>query len=193
MKGGEQLEERVVLKNLKTGEMTPLDCYSCFLFIGYIPNTDVYKGIIDMTDRGYILTDENMRTNVPGVFAAGDVRDKFLRQVATCVGDAATAGVMAEKYIAESEIFEHQIMSGDGVAYVYNAVEKDQRDMLSMIEEIENTYSKYCCHRIDTYKSKGIADRLGVQNCPAVVIIKDGKVSQVINSNICKTNIEKSL
>ena len=71
-----------------------------------------------------------MRTNVPGVFAAGDVREKFLRQVATCVGDAATAGVMAEKYIAESEIFENQIMKGDGVAYVYNAVEKEQRDML---------------------------------------------------------------
>jgi thioredoxin reductase (NADPH) len=96
-----------------------------------------------------------METNVHGVYAAGDVRERFLRQVATCVGDAATAGVMAEKYIAESEIFENQIMSGDGVAYVYNAVEKEQRDMLPMIEEIEETYKNYCCHRIDTYKSDG--------------------------------------
>lgn len=190
--GGEELE-RVVLKNLKTGELIPLDCYTCFLFIGYIPNTDIYKGIIDMTDKGYIKTNETMETNVHGVFAAGDVRDKFLRQVATCVGDAATAGVMAEKYIAESEIFENQIMKGDGVAYVYNAVEKEQREMLSMIEEIENTYSKYCCHRIDTYKSKGLAKRLGVECCPSVVIIKDGKVSQVINDNICKNTIEAQL
>ena len=190
--GGERLE-RVVLKNLKTGEMIPIDCYSCFLFIGYIPNTDIYKGIVDMTSKGYILTDENMVTNVPGVFAAGDVRERFLRQVATCVGDAATAGVMAEKYIAESEIFEHQIMTGDGVAYVYNAVEKEQRDMLSMIEEIESTYQNYCCHRIDTYKSDGLAKRLGVSCCPAVVIIKDGKVEKVLSSDICKKAIEESL
>ena len=190
--GGERLE-RVNLKNLKSGEIIPIDCYTCFLFIGYIPNTDVYKGIIDMTPKGYVLTDENMRTNAPGVFAAGDVREKFLRQVATCVGDAATAGVMAEKYIAESEIFEHQIMKGDGVAYVYNAVEKEQREMLPMIEEIENSYKNYCCHRIDTYKSDGLAKRLGVTCCPSVVIIKDGKVEKVLNSNICKENIEESL
>jgi thioredoxin reductase (NADPH) len=183
----------VVLKNLKTGECIPIDCYSCFLFIGYIPNTDIYKGIVDMTSKGYILTDENMQTNVPGVFAAGDVRERFLRQVATCVGDAATAGVMAEKYIADSEIFEHQIMKGDGVAYVYNAVEKEQREMLAMIEEIENSYTNYCCHRIDTYKSDGLAKRLGVTCCPSVVIIKDGKVDKVLSSDICKKSIEKSL
>jgi len=190
--GGERLE-RVNLKNLKTGEIVPIDCYTCFLFIGYIPNTDVYKDIINMTPKGYVLTDENMRTNIPGVFAAGDVREKFLRQVATCVGDAATAGVMAEKYIAESEIFENQIMNGDGVAYVYNAVEKEQREMLPMIEEIEETYKNYCCHRIDTYKSDGLAKRLGVTSCPSVVIIKDGKVQKVLSSDICKANIEQSL
>ena len=190
--GGEKLE-RVILKNLKTGETIPVDCYTCFLFIGYIPNTDIYKGIIDMTDKGYVVTNENMQTNVPGVFAAGDVRDKFLRQVATCVGDAATAGVMAEKYIAESEIFEEQIMKGNGVAYVYNAVEQEQREMLSMIEDIENSYRDYCCHRIDTYKSDGLAKRLGVECCPSVVIIKDGKIEKVINNNICKTTIESQL
>ena len=72
---------------------------------------------------------------------------RFLRQVATCVGDAATAGVMAEKYIAESEIFEHQIMMGDGIAYVYDAVDKTQREFLSVIEEIENLYENHGCHQ----------------------------------------------
>ncbi len=178
--GGEQLE-RVNLKNLKTGEVTPVDCYTCFLFIGYIPNTDIYKGVVKMTDRGYIPTDTEMRTNIPGVFAAGDVRDKFLRQVATCVGDAATAGVMAEKYIAESEIFEHQIMMGDGIAYVYDAIDKEQRDFLSVIEEIEDLYDNHCCHKVDTYKSKGLAQRLGCEDCPAVVIIKDGKIYETLS------------
>lgn len=190
--GGEKVE-RVNLKNLKTGEIMPIDCYTCFLFIGFIPNTDIYKGIIKMTDRGYVITDEEMRTNVPGVFAAGDVRDRFLRQVATCVGDAATAGVMAEKYIAESEIFESQIMKGNGIAYVYNAAEQEQREMLPMIEELENLYKDYCCHRIDTYKSDGLACRLGVESYPSIVVIKDGKIEKVIDNNICKTNIEANL
>lgn len=190
--GGEKLE-RVNLRNLKTGEIIPVDCYTCFLFIGFIPNTDIYKDIINMSNRGYIITDENMRTNVSGVFAAGDVRDRFLRQVATCVGDAATAGVMAEKYIAEGEIFENQIMKGDGIAYVYNAVDKGQRDLLPMIEEIENSYKNYCCHRIDTYKSEGLAEKLGVDCYPSIVVIKDGKIEKVIDSNICKNTIEPHL
>jgi len=190
--GGEELEA-VVLKNVKTGEEEVLPCHTCFLFIGFIPNTEIYKDIIKMTDRGYVITDAEMRTNVPGVFAAGDVRDTFLRQVATCVGDAATAGVMAEKYIAESEIFEDHIMKGNGIAYVYNAVDQDQRELLPMIEELEDLYQNYCCHRIDTYKSEGLADRLGVENYPSIVVIKDGKIEKVIDNNICKLNIEPHL
>jgi len=178
--GGEQLEA-VSLKNLKTGEVERIDCATCFLFIGFVPNTAIYKDIIKMTGNGYVKTDAQMRTNIPGVFAAGDVRDTFLRQVATCVGDAATAGVMAEKYIAESEIFEHQIMMGDGLAYVYDAVDKNQREFLTVIEELEEMYENHCCHKVDTYKSKGLADRLGCEECPAVVIIKDGKVYETLS------------
>lgn len=190
--GGEQLE-RVNLRNLKTGEILPVGCFTCFLFIGYIPNTGIYKGILDMTPRGYVLTDENMRTSAPGVFAAGDVRERFLRQVATCVGDAATAGVMAEKYIAESELFEHQIMAGDGVAYVYSAVEKEQREFLTELEQVLAKHPGYRCHRIDTYKSDGLARRLGVACCPAVVVIKQGKVQRIIESNLCKCEVEAQL
>lgn len=180
--GTEELD-RVVLKNLKTGELVPVDCATCFLFIGFIPNTGVYEGKVEMTNRGYIPTTENMETNIPGVFAAGDVRDRFLRQVATCVGDAATAGVMAEKYIAESEIFEEQIMKTDkpGIAYVYNAVEASQRELLAKIEKLEAQYGKeYNFNKVDVYKSKGLAVRLGVESFPTVAIIKNGKVDKLI-------------
>ncbi len=190
--GDEQLKT-VVLKNLKTGELIPVDCATCFLFIGYIPNTDIYKGIINMTPNGYVLTNENMETNIPGVFAAGDVRAKYLRQVATCVGDAATAGVMSEKYIAEGEIFHEQIMDGNGIAYVYNAVVPEQRAFLSVIEEIGEECSGYCCHKVDTYKSEGLAKRLGVECCPAVVIIKDGKIDKVFTDCSCKDAIKECL
>lgn len=193
-KGGNELET-VVLKNLKTGELTPVNCSTCFLFIGFIPNTGIYEDVpgIDMTKNGYIITNENMETKVHGVFAAGDVRDKFLRQVATCVGDAATAGVMAEKYIAEGEIFEEQIMKDNCIAYVYDASDPKQRGNLSMMQEIECSSDGYTCINIDTYKTKGLANRLCVTEYPSVVIIKDGKVDKIISKNLCKVSIKKHL
>ncbi|MDK2879550.1 MAG: thioredoxin reductase, partial [Thermoanaerobacteraceae bacterium] len=94
---GEDNLETVILKNVKTGERIPVKVDGCFLFIGYLPNTEIFKGIIDMNEKGYIITNEKMETNIPGVFAVGDVRDKILRQVATSVGDGATAGFMLER------------------------------------------------------------------------------------------------
>ena len=99
-KGGERLTH-VALKNSKTGEVTDVPVDTCFIFIGYVPNTEIFKGMIDMTRGGYVTTNERMETRIPGVFCAGDVRDKFLKQVATAVGDGAIAGYAAEKYIAK--------------------------------------------------------------------------------------------
>ena len=101
---GDERLTRVNLRNVKTNEIIPIDVDSCFLFIGYIPNTEIFKGILDMNKNGYMLTNEKMETNIEGVFAAGDVRDKFLKQVATAVGDGAIAGYAAEKYLAGSKI-----------------------------------------------------------------------------------------
>ncbi|AWK51650.1 pyridine nucleotide-disulfide oxidoreductase [Clostridium beijerinckii] len=97
---GDERLNKVILRNLKTDELVDVIVDGCFLFIGYEPNTEIFKGKINLTDIGYILTNENMKTNIEGVFAVGDVREKPLRQVATAVGDGAIAGVEAEKYIA---------------------------------------------------------------------------------------------
>ena len=74
-----------------------------FGFIGTIPNSKVFEGVIDMDERGYIKSDENMHTNIPGVFVAGNVRIKSLRQVVTAAADGAIAATQAEKYINENE------------------------------------------------------------------------------------------
>ena len=71
-----------------------------FIYVGLVPNTDFLDDLITMKN-GYILTDADMRTNTPGVYAAGDVRDKLLRQVVTAAADGAIAAFAAEKYIEE--------------------------------------------------------------------------------------------
>jgi thioredoxin reductase (NADPH) len=189
---GEDRLSHVVLKNLKTDELIPVKVDSCFLFIGYLPNTEIFKNSLDMTRAGYLVTNEKMETNIQGVFAAGDVRDKFLKQVATAVGDGAVAGYSAEKYIAESEIFHNQIMRFDipGIVYLMNAVDKECRACLPMLEKVEATYSgKVRITRVDIYKSTGIANRLGVSTFPCYVTIKDGHICDVIDKNLSESEV----
>lgn len=98
---GEEILEGLVLKNVKTGEISEFKVDGCFVFVGYLPISDLFKGKIKMNDRGDIITDEDMRCDVPGVFAAGDIREKSLRQVITASADGAIAATTAEKYIEE--------------------------------------------------------------------------------------------
>ncbi len=180
---GEEHLDTVVLKDLKANELIPVKCDNCFEFIGYVPNTEIFKDQVDLTPQGYILTNERMETTVEGVFACGDVREKWLKQVATAVGDGAIAGFAAEKYIAESEVFEETIMKKDknGAIYVYNAIESAQRELLPMIEEMTDKHNAdYNFCKIDVYKSDGLAKRLGKTEYPYVAIVKDGKVAEYV-------------
>ena len=104
---GEGMLESFIVKNLKTGEEKEIfpdeedGAFGIFIFVGYLPATELFNGIIQM-ERNYIITDENMKTNIPGVFAAGDNRVKTLRQVVTATSDGAIAAVQAEKYIEDN-------------------------------------------------------------------------------------------
>jgi thioredoxin reductase (NADPH) len=90
------------IKDMKTGEKSALDVQGVFIYIGYNPNTEFLKGLVALNENNYIITDENMSASVPGIFVAGDVRNKPLKQIATAVGDGATAAMAAEKYIEEN-------------------------------------------------------------------------------------------
>ena len=85
------------VKNLKTGEMTDVACDGIFVSIGRKPNTALFAGQIELDSAGYIVADETTKTNLPGVYAVGDVRTKALRQVVTAVGDGAVAVHFAEE------------------------------------------------------------------------------------------------
>ena len=104
--GGDEILSKMVVKNTKTGELTTIEAdeddgmFGLFGFIGLLPNSHLFEGVIDM-ENGYIKTDDDMHTNIPGVYAAGDIRVKSLRQVVTAAADGAIAAMQAEKYINE--------------------------------------------------------------------------------------------
>jgi thioredoxin reductase (NADPH) len=102
---GDEILEGLVLKNVKTGEVSDLKVDGCFVFVGYLPISQLFTNKIRMDETGYIITDEEMRTDVPGVFAAGDIRQKSLRQVITAAADGAIAATNAEHYL-ENEFNE---------------------------------------------------------------------------------------
>ena len=90
----------VVLQDLVTGQQTQLDCDGVFVSIGRQPVTSLVKGVLTLDENGYVAAGEDTRTNIPGVFAIGDVRAKHLRQIVTAVADGAVAAHMAQEYLA---------------------------------------------------------------------------------------------
>jgi len=91
------------LKNVKTGETQLFPIDGVFIFIGHIPNTVLFTDVITMDEQGYIIVDSLQRTNIDGVFAAGDVHDHVFRQAITAAGAGAAAAIASEKFIAELE------------------------------------------------------------------------------------------
>lgn len=98
---GDKLVSELILRNVKTGESTSLPVNGLFVAIGIVPNSQYFSGILKLDNAGYIVTDGLMSTSIPGIFAAGDVRSNSARQIATAVGDGATAGKSAFSHIQE--------------------------------------------------------------------------------------------
>lgn len=100
IKGKDSVEE-IAVKNVKTGKISSVSVDGIFIAVGYNPNTDFVKNLVRLDEQGYIITDDHMKTETPGLFAAGDIRQKSLRQVVTAVADGAIAAVEASKFLEE--------------------------------------------------------------------------------------------
>jgi thioredoxin reductase (NADPH) len=98
---GQEMVESLIVENVKNSESSELPVAGVFIAVGQKPNVDYLNGLIEMNESGYIIKDENCATSVPGIFAAGDVTKKALRQISTAVGDGAIAAYGAEKYLGE--------------------------------------------------------------------------------------------
>jgi thioredoxin reductase (NADPH) len=99
---GENAVTGVKVKNVETGKQSQLDVAAVFIFIGLTPNTNYLRGKLRMDEGGHILVNEWMETDIPGLFAAGDIRSQSARQVVSSAGDGATAAIRADHYISDT-------------------------------------------------------------------------------------------
>lgn len=190
---GETRLDTVVLKNIKTGQLVPVRADTCFLFIGYLPDTQLFRDILPLSQSGHLITNEQMETAIPGVFAAGDIREKVFKQVISAANDGATAGYCAEKYIAESEIYQTQIANGGkpSLVYLYNAADRQSLAQLPLLDSFQQKNGDALrITKVDVYKSDGLAKRLGVSRYPCLVYLEEGRVEQVLDAKDCAAALE---
>lgn len=176
---GEGHVEKVALRHLGTGERTELPCDGVFIFVGTTPRTDFLRGTgVDLDSRGYIIADpDTMETSVPGVFAAGDARRKWLRQIVTAAADGAIAACAAEKFLAEEEQVHREILSPEEpvVAVFWSPANPLSLQVLQEAERVVGRLGgQVRLARIDCYKSSRTATRLGIFDVPAVQIFHRG-------------------
>lgn len=177
---GTDMVEGIVLKNVKTGETSELPVAGVFVFVGMNPNSDFVKGLVETKGGGWIVTNEMLETSVEGVFAAGDVRDKFLRQVVTAAGDGAIAAMAAYSYISEQLHLQKVLFEPERVVSLfYSSIDPEQ---IKLANEVEKKYAKKVL-LIDGYKNKRMCEKLGIVDLPQVVVLNKGSLvkSKAIN------------
>ena len=101
---GKEYVEGLLLRNLKTGERRSLEADGVFIAVGIHPNTEIFREVVDCDEKGYIAAGEDGQTSVPGIFAAGDVRTKPLRQIITAVSDGANAVTSIQNFFMGSKM-----------------------------------------------------------------------------------------
>ncbi|HHW98750.1 MAG TPA: thioredoxin-disulfide reductase [Firmicutes bacterium] len=181
---GDGLVESVVIKNIKTNELTEMETNGVFIYVGTVPQTEFLKDTgLELDSRGYIVTNEQMETNIDGVYGVGDARVKYLRQVVTAAADGAVAAVAAEKFIAEEEGFRTSVLEEErpvAVAFWSPMVQK-ALEMMPLIENTIATYGdKVKLAKMDTYRNQRVAKRYGVTQNPTIVFFHKGEVAETL-------------
>jgi thioredoxin reductase (NADPH) len=177
--GGEMVE-RLILRNTKTLEAKTLETEGVFIFVGQKPEVGFLDGCgeIKRSSGGWIVTDDKMETSSPGVFAAGDVREKFLRQVVTAAADGAIAAMAAFEYISDMEYLD-KVLFGKPHAFalLISSIEPEHQALARFIESRKNTDKSVSV--VDLYRSGRVRDKLGAHELPSMVEISDGKVVRI--------------
>lgn len=176
---GDDVVNGVVIKNIKTGALELIETDGVFFFVGIVPSTSFLKGKVEMDAAGYIITDDMMATSADGVYAAGDCRQKILRQVVTAVADGAVAAVMAEKYIREEELFRKEILEQEKpvLLVLWSPLLEASIPVVKAVEGVQERFGdKIKVTKIDTYRNQRVAGRYQVREIPTVLVMKGGEV-----------------
>ena len=168
-----------MLKNVKTGEVSDLPVAGVFIFVGTEPNVS-YLGepgsVVKQTRGGWIDTNDKMETSVEGIFAAGDIREKYLRQVVTAAGDGAVASMAAYSYITEQLHLRSVLIDPEHVyALLTSSIDQDQIDLQVEAEKYTKE-SGVKIALIDGYRNARIVEKLGIKELPALLELKKGEI-----------------
>jgi thioredoxin reductase (NADPH) len=179
---GEELVESLTLKNIKTGEESDYPINGVFIFIGTVPLTEVLAGQVELNQQGYIVTDEKMAASVEGVFAAGDVRAKYLRQVVTAASDGAIAAVAAEKYVHETELWEKEVLQAQQpvvVAY-YNPTDMSGTEKVGMVDRFVRDHKGLALVKVDATRNELVGRRYNIDldRLPRLHLFINGEVKR---------------
>jgi len=190
---GDGIVEAVAVKNLKTGQVTNLETNGVFIFVGTVPRTEHLRGKVDLDEKGYVIANELMETSVDGVYAVGDVRQKYLRQVVTAAADGAIAAVAAEKYLHEEENFQLEVLErGKPVAVLFwSPFHEASLASVPLVETFVQGHSdKLDLVKIDTYRNQRIARRYGVEEMPALLLFAQGRVMGRVSGQLSREEME---
>lgn len=173
---GSDMVEKIVVRNLKTDEVREIQVEGVFVFVGTNPNVGFLAGndCIRSSGNGWIVTDEKMETSYEGVFAAGDVRDKFLRQVVTSVSDGATAAMSAYEFISNQHYWKSTVFEPDhAVAFFMSSIDGEH---LALVREVEDWIKAdgYRMVIIDGHRNVRMVERLGIKRLPVVIELARG-------------------
>jgi len=182
---GEELVESITLKNIQTGEESDYPVNGVFIFIGTVPLTEVLPEQVQANPQGYIITDEKMATSVEGVFAAGDVRVKYLRQVVTAASDGAIAAVAAEKYVHETELWEKEVLKAQKpvlVAY-YNPTDMTGTEKVGIVDRfVRANNERFSLVKVDATRNELVGRRynINLDKLPMLHVFINGEVKQEV-------------